>query len=1134
MPLNAKQKEAVETIDGPLLVLAGPGTGKTFLLSNRVDYIIRNTDTNPENILCLTFTENGASNMRTKLLSTIGPAARKLEIHTYHAFGADLLAQYKNYAEHFERNLEAPIDEVMQFKIVREIQEDLPAMDILKSGATADIVSTISSAKSARLSGEDLEKIAAENIKESEKLSKKISPILENAKPRMKFYEALDSVYGPVRDVLVEEVLKRKENILGDIEPIQSVLLRDLNRLIEEEEKKEAEGGKPSVSVLTKWKNSMFEKDDEGKFRLKDRVANKKLLSLGGIMKAYDERLASEGLYDFADMIEQAIKYLKEDKGFRLTCQERFQYILLDEFQDTNPSQFEIIKLLTDYENPNVMAVGDDDQAIFEFQGADASNLLTFQAYYNAKVINLEENYRSNQEILDLSRRVADQIADAFTKNEGIKKLNLTKSLKAARGEGARISRHEFLTSDSEYQFVAESIEKLIKAGVPQNEIAIITPKHKYIAPLLPFLKESGKINIAYEKKDNLLENPRLAEILTLARFVFDLSQGKNISSRLLEILSFPFWNIPPAEAISCVYRAKEDHKKGLDYLLQANSLKLRLLGQFLAKLAMLSFDTPLELMLDYLVGTVAVELPNPDIADGKISKEGALEIGTTEFRSPFIEFYDHEQGEYETFELYENLAVLKETIRTHSKEQNLRLRDLISMVDDYEEAGAALMNTSPFRDSSDAVQIVTAHKSKGLEYDYVFLVATDNMSWGKAKGNNNMLSLPKNVIQIRHTGITDDERLRLFFVALTRARKVIVISNSLKDFSGKSPARLDYLEEFEEKNEKDEISVVSPLIEPSGKYKVVLHYEDLSELRKGTDLRRSWRAAYTKLNPEVRPMLLERMEKYLLTASDLTLFVDISYGGPLAFYSNKVLRAPQEPATESMVFGTLIHAVFEKITKEKISSEEAIEFYRKEAEKADLTEKETKNLLEKGESSLKISLETFGDLLRASNGRAEVDLYGEHITIDGVPVTGKLDHIVVDDEEKTIEVFDFKTGKYHKEKWGSVDSLYKYSLQLGLYKLMLENSTTFRKYKVTKGHILFVTPDEEGKVYDKPLDFEEFVEDGEEERLRKLIKAVYMQATSLKFLDDEELKLEADKNRTIKDIKAIIELLLAKTEEIK
>ncbi len=1127
MPLNAKQREAVEYIEGPLLVLAGPGTGKTHLLSNRVEYILKTTDTNPENILCLTFTENGASNMRTRLLSTVGKAARRLEIHTYHAFGADILAEYRNYAVELSRNLDSPIDEVTQHKVVRKIQEELSAMDILRNGSTGDIVETIQNAKEARLTGDDLIKIAEENIRVSAAMSAEISPILIGAKPRMKFFEAVDTIYTPILEIFAKNVSQK--NIVKDIEPVANILARDLKRVIDNEALKE----KPSVAVLTRWRNATFEKDDEDHYRLKDRVANLKLKSLGSIMKAYDAQLAKEGLYDFADMIEQAIETLKHDKGFRLTLTERFQYILLDEFQDTNPSQFELIKHLTDYDEPNVMAVGDDDQAIFEFQGADASNLLTFQQYYKAKVINLEENYRSNQEILDFSRKVADQIEDSFAKRQKVQK-NLT----AFKGAGGTIERHEFLTSDSEYAFVADEINKLVEMGVPQKEIAIIAPKHKYIAPLLPYLKEHEKINVAYEKKENLLEDPRLAEVLTLARFIYDLSQGKNVSSRLLEILSFPFFEVSPAEAIANVSRAKADHKAAIDYLLKADSPKLRDIGEWLAKCAMLSFDSPLELMLDYLVGTVAVRLPS-EFTDDKdlktasiakdsdeelVSKEGKLRRGYHEFRSPFVEFYSSEQSDYESFELYENLSVLKAAILSHTKVQNPRLSDLIVLLDDYAEAGASLVNSSPYRESDDAVQIMTSHKSKGLEFEYVFLIATDNINWGRAKGNNNMLTLPKNVAQIRHTGITDDERLRLFFVASTRAKSRLVMTNSLKDFAGKSPARLDYLDEYEDAETHD---VISPYIG-----KVVLHYDDLLEVRKLVDLRKSWRAAYARLTPELRPILLSRMENYHLSPSDLTSFIDISYGGPMAFYQNRVLKAPQEPATASMLLGTLIHSAFERVTNaanrgEDISNEQIIELYRKEAENLDLPDKDVKYLLEKGEVSLKVSLESFATILRDPNASAEVNLFSSHPEIAGVPVAGVIDHITVNDEEKTIEVYDFKTGKYHKEKWGSVGTLYKYALQLGFYKLMLESVPKYQKYSVTKGHILFVTPDDDGKVYDKVLNF---ATDFDESELIKLVRAVYKQATTLAFLDNEKLKVEPDKNNGIKEIREFVELLLAES----
>lgn len=1095
MALNDKQREAVEYLEGPLLVLAGPGTGKTYLLSARVEQILKVTDTNPENILCLTFTESGATNMRTRLLSTVGIGARRIEIHTYHAFGADLLSHYKNYAENFERNLDSAIDEVQQFKIVKMIQGELPAMDIMKSANTKDVVSTIGNAKSARLTGEDLKKIAERNISDSHAIAEKISPILESAKKRLRFSEAVATVYQPILEELA--AFTSTKNILGEIEPVGNVLTRELHRLIEAEREKE----KPKVSSLSKWKDATFEKDDSGHFRLKDRIANKKLLSLGGIMEKYDAKLKEEGLFDFSDMIEQAIEILKKDKGFRLTEQERFQYVLLDEFQDTNPSQAELIKLLTDYEKPNVMAVGDDDQAIFEFQGADASSLLNFQQFYGAKVINLEENYRSKQEILDFSRKIADQIDDSFAKKRGI-----AKNLRAAKGLGAEIARHEFLTSDQEYQFIADEIVKLIKRGVRQNDIAVIAPKHKYILPLIAFLKAQESINIAYEKRDNILEDPRLGEILTLAQFVFDLSQGRNVSARLLEILSFPFFEVPPAEAVATIYHAKMEHKVGLDYLLKAESSKLRDIAEFLATLVTKSFDVSLELMLDYIVGTVAV---------------GA-------FRSPFLEFYSREQSEYGTFELYENLAVLREAVLRHKGQGNagvdgLRLRDLIELIKDYGEAGATLTNTSPYRDSTDAVQIVTAHKAKGLEYEYVFLIAVDNLNWGKAKGNNNMLVLPKNMVQIRHTGATDDERLRLLFVALTRAKRVMLLTNSIKDFSGKSPARLDYLQEYE----NGEGEVVSPLL---GK-KVELHYGDLAEVRKEVNLRRSWQVRYAKQTPELLPILKERMKDYRLTASDLTKFIDIAYGGPVQFYQDQILKSPQPPATENMVLGNLIHSAFEKVTKEGISDDEVIDLYRKEAEDANLEPREIKDLLEKGEITLKVSLDEFGGVLR--EGKAEVDFRLEQVNVDGVPITGKLDHITVNEEEKTIEVYDFKTGKYRKEKWGKVDALYKYMLQLGFYKLLLENSVAYKKYRVVRGHILFVTPDDEGKVYDKVLEFNEKEWREEESQLREIIKAMYEQVVSLAFLGDEELFIEADKNRGIKDIKNFINVLLEKSLKI-
>lgn len=1127
MPLNKLQQQAVEYLEGPLLVLAGPGTGKTQLLSSKVAYILTETDTNPENILCLTFTESGAGNMRARLQTMIGRAANKVNIHTYHSFGSTILAEYKNYNPDYTRALDANADPVTQHKIIRQIQQNLDANDIMRNGAPADILETISSAKSARLTAENLDEIADDNIKITAEMARELDGILQGLKPRMKFDDAVTEVYRPILEVFAKYI--RKKAIVRNVEREANFYLLELNQIIEEASSQE----KPSVKNLTAWKNKRFEKTDKGEFRLRNLIANRKLKSIAHIMAEYDKYLEENGLFDFSDMIEQAIKMMQEDRGFRLSLSERYQYILLDEFQDTNPSQAEIISLLTKADKkPNLMAVGDDDQAIFEFQGASASNFLEFQERYRAKVITLKENYRSPQEVLDFSRRIADQLDASFAKANKIdKQLVSVKSLSSAGSKGAGVSgdsrgnlateasgaaggsrdilatesatnytpavieRHEFPAATSEYAWIAEQIHLLIEGGVKQSEIAVIAPMHKCIAPILPYLKTYEEINVAYEKRDNLFEDAKIHQLLALARFAYDIAEEKRPAHRLLEILSFPFWKISPLAAIKAVNESKEKKQNALEFLTESEDADLKQLGTFLADLSLKSFDVSLELFLDYLTGTVPLN----------------------GFRSSFLEFYAKNQDEYQTFELYENLSVLREALKSHIKTETPKLKDLIEFLDDYEAAGQALINTSPYQDSENAVQVLTAHKSKGLEFDYCFLISVDNRSWGMEKGNNNFLSLPVNLMQIRHTGATDDEKLRLLFVAATRAKRKLIMSNSLEDFSGKKRARLEYLEEREEGAE-----VISPLIGAE----VVRHF-DTADLK--TAIRNSWISAYQTLTPEMRTILRKRLEHYQLTASDLTSFIDIIHSGPMEFYKNKILRAPREPANNSLIFGNLIHAVFEAVTKQGISDTEALEMYKAELLKTVSLAEDQTYLLERGTLALERSLKTFKGILRNPEARAEVDLRHEHPVLMhtlgenayAVPLTGKIDHFNLIPETRALDIYDFKTSAFHPENWASNASLYKYMLQLGFYKLLLNLSPTYAKYKVRNGHILFVYPDQaSGEVHNKWYDYPE----EDEQKLKDLAAAVYAHIKTLDFLDDPELFVEPDQNRNVYDLRKFIE----------
>lgn len=1119
MPLNAQQKAAVEYLEGPLLVLAGPGTGKTQLLSAKVAYILEHTDANPENILCLTFTDAGAENMRSRLQTMIGKAALDVNIHTYHAFGANLLERYKNYAETLDRKLDAPIDQTAQYKIVADIQKSLPATDILRNSSTKDIIDTISSAKSARLTAHDLQKIATQNTEDSHAISAEISPIFLNAPARMKFDQALAEVYQPVLEILAKYT--SPEPISGNIERIANTMTRELNQIIETATTTDpgvtatGKPKQPSVQPLSAWKKKYIEiydagdrKHPETAYRLSDTIANKKLFSLAHIMEKYDQYLSANGLFDFDDMIEYAIHYLKTDRGFRLSLSELFQYVLLDEFQDTNPSQFELIKLLTDYEKPIIMAVGDDDQAIYEFQGANASNLMDFQQHYGAEVITLVDNYRSIGAVLEFSKHIADQITDSFAKNyeQVDKTLHSMQDEWNGAPKAPEIERHEFSCSEAEYYWIAEKIRSLVDAGEDPNEIAILAPKHKNIAPILPYLKAKN-LDVTYEKRDNLLQDDKIRPLLTIARFIQELAEGKKPAHRLLEILSYDFWQIPASTVITAIENSRMANKPTLSYL--SGDEKLESLADFFANLATISTTAPLELWLDYLTGAAPLN----------------------GFTSPFLSFYDAHSSAFEKLEFYENLATFRQTILAHAKSLDPnadlsapKLKDLIATLDDYEAAEAEIMRISTYRDDNQAIQVMTAFKSKGLEFKHVFLTSVDDSAWGKAKGNNNLLALPKNLVSIRHTGVSDDEKLRVLFVAITRAKQSLYLTNARLAESGKEIHRLAYLEE----ESRESVAGISPYL-PTAEKSIQLHDGDLSPEQRIETKRLGWIAAYQAIEPAtIEPLLKARLENYRLTASDLTTFIDLTYAGPQALYQRKVLRAPDEPASRALCYGTLIHSVFEQVTSQKIDDAAALELFKSTVPRTALAPDEQQELLEQGTHDLAIALAEFSDILRHPNARAEANLSPEKLAFDGVPLTGKIDHINLDETTKTIEVYDFKTGNFRNGKWDSHPSLYKYRLQLAFYKLLLNLSPTYSKYTVTRGHILFVTPDADEKVHDKVYEYN----DADDAELKSLIKAIYTQIKSLDFVKNPELFIPADKNNTMKQIRPFVDLLISMVAE--
>jgi len=401
--LNEQQRKAVEQIDGPVLVIAGPGTGKTQLLSTRVGYILSKTDALPQNILCLTFTEAGVDAMRQRLGSFLGQAAYDVALSTYHAFGSELLRRYPEYAGSYDFE---PIDELGADSLIREILAAASYSNPLKSSATYayDLRAFMSECKRALLTPKDVQAIAKNNQVFIAKASVIVSKALNN-------FARIDK-NSPV---LFERLRAKLDAIAAKNGPkvtsLKQTCLSELSQAIEQA----AETGK--TKPITAWKNDWLAKDDYGHFILAGEPTNQKIAAAGEIYSLYQELLAKRKLYDYDDMILRAITALQTHPDLKFTLAEQYQYILLDEFQDTNPAQLKIVELLTDNPvnegRPNVMAVGDDDQAIYAFQGADHANMYAFaKMYRDVRVVSLRENYRSHHEILDVAYILSTQIKD--------------------------------------------------------------------------------------------------------------------------------------------------------------------------------------------------------------------------------------------------------------------------------------------------------------------------------------------------------------------------------------------------------------------------------------------------------------------------------------------------------------------------------------------------------------------------------------------------------------------------------------------------------------------------------------------------------------------------------------------------
>jgi DNA helicase-2/ATP-dependent DNA helicase PcrA len=1057
--LNEAQKQAVDTIDGPVMIVAGPGTGKTELLSVRIANILNKTDTLPENILCLTFTDSGAQAMRERLVDIIGKDAYKVAIHTFHSFGSDIINQNREYF--YNNALFEPADELRQYEILRSIFEKLdknknPLASMMNGEYTylADAKNVISQLKrNSALTSDELLAVLQQSEESLDIVEKLLVPILEQGIKKTTA-AGLENAYSQLVIKAVEA-----EPLYG-VTPLIRVITDSLAAVLEQ-----ARTIHPTKPI-TAWKNRWFERNDQKQLVGKDRKRLAKLKALSFIYYEYLNSMEKASLFDYDDMIMQVVHAIEVHEDLKFNLQEKYLYFMVDEFQDTNLAQMRILDNLTDNPvnegSPNILVVGDDDQAVYGFQGADISNILNFSTVYpQAKQIVLTNNYRSGPQILEASRAVIQQGEDRLE----YRFPALNKQLVSHSAQPDSVALFQAPAPHSERHWLVNDIKRRIEAGEAPSEIAVLARRHAEIQSLLPYFSRYD-IPVRYEREDNVLEQPPIVLLEQTARLIVDLGAGNHdsVNAQLPALLAHPAWGIEPLDLWKLSLNAHDAHQSWMSIMETTPAFES--IHGWLIERAAESIHTPLEPMLDRIIGQ------------------------EDEYVSPlFTYFFSTEELETHTeqYLLYlEALRTIRTKLREHRPGVTLTLKEFVECLDLYRRLGISIGTTS-YSLASDisAVQLLTAHKSKGLEFNTVYVFNGVDSVWGHtARARGSSIAYPEN-LPLEPAGNSADERLRLFYVAMTRARHNLIITFSDRNDSDKATLVADFL--------------LATHIEPATTPETSLdEYVEAVEL--------AWYQPLVETNQDLKSLLAPQLEHFKLSATSLNNFLDISRGGPQHFLLNNLLHFPGAKSP-SASYGTAVHRAMQQAhvhlnaTGEEKPLEDILRDFEIALENQRLAPEDFTTYSQKGSEQIAAFIRS-GELPFSPTQKAEIGFGHQEVQIDDARLTGSLDMVDIDDELREMVVTDYKTG-HPSDSWSRGDErtkmkLHRYRQQLMFYKILVENSRDYGRYKVTNGQLAFIEPAPSGKVIILKSEFEpEAIE-----RTKKLICAVWNHISTLNLPD--------------------------------
>ncbi len=1062
--LNQAQKQAVDCIEGPVMVIAGPGTGKTELLSMRAANILRQTDVLPENILCLTFTESGSVAMQKRLREIVGRDAYGVSIYTFHAFGTEIMSRYREY---FYRGAQfRPADELSVHRIITSILDGMAYDDPLRSKmngqytSIGDIIGTISDIKRAGFTDAEFvrlldvtdEALAVVGRLVAEVFSERIS----KATPER------------IAAILPQIIATREKMPLDTLQPFSAVLARSLQHALDES------ATHPKVTPpLTAWKKEWLTLDAERKPILKADKYQAKLRSLAHIYSQYLAVMQEAELIDFDDMIMQVVHAIEVYTELRYELQEKYQYIMVDEFQDTNLAQMRILRNLTNNPivegKPNVLVVGDDDQAIYGFQGAEVGNVIAFNELYPDTLrITLTDNYRSAAPILTSAREVIKQASGRLEDSYD----DVDKTLAPHRESTAPVSEVvEFVTPDAERAWVAHEIRALLDAGVPAKEIAVIARQHKDLVALVGYLQDVD-VPMSYDRRDNVLDDEAVAQLESIGLVIVSLARGDHAAANALlpELLSHPAWDIAPETLWDVSLKASQTHQSWLETMRHHDALKA--FWAWLQASAKESEYLPLERMIDVLLGTTKL--------DGDyVSPLREYFFPANELASDPARYIMH----------LENLTAIRAKLREHEVDMTKpRLANFLEFIQRNRETNTHITSLRHVGQDGDAVQLLTAHGSKGLEFDHVFVMNATEAMWGeKARGRARTIVFPPHLRLARNAG-SYDERLRLFYVAMTRARDALHVSYALETDATKEMLRAGFL--------------------PESTSTVRMHNDPYEHSTRQKAAERAWYAPLVAIDSGVmREYLAPLLFHYKLSATHVNSFIDITQGGPEAFLLNNLLRFPSHPSPHAN-YGTAIHVALQRAhdylraNKSLQPEEDVLHEFERSLERMQFSDEERVMYLEKGSVALRAFLAAkYGDF--SPEQRAELNFNHQDVWLDDVHLTGKLDVVEFDNDAMTATVMDYKTGAALTSWDKGVDyqkiKAHKYRQQLLFYKLLIEHSREWSRYTMTRGVLQFVEPDKTGRIVS--LDLEDITKE-ELERFSLLVKVIWQKVQSLDFPD--------------------------------